>query len=66
MAQTFNEAIEITTQKRLDSAIETERNAICTGQMTQEQYKYRCGVIKGMENAKAILLEAKDDLQKGT
>jgi len=64
-AQTFNQALEAETIKRLDAAIAGQKDTLAAGQLPDHStYRYHAGVIKGLEDAKVILQEALSDIQR--
>ena len=64
-AQTFNQALEIETIKRIDEAIEAAKNTLAAGNLPDyAAYRYHAGTVAGLERAKGLLLDALTDLQR--
>lgn len=65
VAQTFNQALEIETAKRIDAAIDAAKDTLAAGQLPDHAtYRYHAGTVAGLQTAKALLLEALQDLQR--
>jgi hypothetical protein len=65
VTQTFNQSFELHTQKLIDAAIAAKSTTILNGNLSWDQYKFHCGQIRGLEDAKTLLGQALIDLQKG-
>lgn len=64
-AQTFNQALEAETVKRIDSAIAAAKDTLAAGQLPDHAtYKYHAGTVAGLQSAKEILQEALRDIQR--
>lgn len=46
--QTLNTAFEQTLTKTVNEEIEKQRDTICAGQLSGEDYKLQCGILLGM------------------
>lgn len=66
VAGTFRELLADESKKRVEEAINDEKRTVLGGALpSHEQYRYHCGVIKGLELALAAIDGAMTDLQKG-
>ena len=64
-AQTFNQALEIETAKRIDAEIDAAKNTLAAGQLPDHAtYRYHAGTVAGLQKAKELLLDAMRDLQR--
>jgi hypothetical protein len=64
-AQTFNQALELETSKRIDEAVCAAKNTLAAGQLPDHAtYKYHAGTIAGLEKAKELLMDALRDMQR--
>lgn len=64
-AQTFNQALEIETAKRIDEAIADAKNTLAGGQLPDHAtYKYHAGTVAGLLKAKELMLDATRDLNQ--
>lgn len=63
-ALTFNAALEQVTTRLLRARAETVRAQICAGAMSYDQYKFHCGILKGLEYAEEDLAQALKDIQQ--
>lgn len=63
--QTFNQALEIETIKRIDEAITATKNTLAAGQLPDHAaYKYHAGTVAGLEKARELMLDAVRDLNR--
>lgn len=63
-ALTIDTALQREAAKLLDERCEQMRAGISNGLLSHDDYKFRCGCLKGMEDAKAILDEAASNIAK--
>lgn len=64
-AVTFSTALEGHLRKELQEQINSEGRSIAQGAMpSYEQYKYHCGIIKGLQNALDQLTASVEAIQK--
>lgn len=65
MAETFNGRLEQLAQRRLDEEIAREKDTIGNGGLKDfADYRYRAGILKGLNAAKELLAQAHTDCQK--
>lgn len=65
VAQTFNQALEIETAKRIDEAIAAAKDTLAAGQLPDHAtYKYHAGTVAGLLKAKELMLDATRDLNQ--
>lgn len=62
--QTFNEALATLSVRRIDEAVQDLRISISVGSMSPDAYKFNCGKIAGLIDAKDLITAALTDLMK--
>lgn len=64
MAETFNQRLELLTQKFIDNAVVDITTDLQAGRMTHEDYKFATGRIHGLNTAKLLLNNALKQCQQ--
>lgn len=64
-AVTFNAALEAHFQRKAKARIDELGRSIAAGAMpTFEQYKYQCGVIKGLQDSMLMIEDSLKEIQQ--
>lgn len=63
-AVTFNEALEVRARRLIHERINSVGQTLAAGNLqSYEQYKYNCGVIKGLQESLDLIEMALKDIQ---
>lgn len=64
MAQTYDTFWQQRYARRLHEIIEAQADALCAGQMSHDEYKAACGIIRGLNMALDAMDEVSADIRK--